>query len=152
VASLSGNPTNRELEIRFTQFNVGWIIIRSCLTLKEMRQSIENIERPLALFLIAVVLTLLLFLGWACWRAKSLAKGFDKITVGATENDVFRLMGSPKKVLKCGEFFGPFPEEELGCTKEFLYPSPFAPALPEYYVVRFDTNNLVKNTYLFSSP
>jgi hypothetical protein len=118
-----------------------------------MRQSIENIERPLALFLMAVVLAPLLFFGWAYWRAKSLAEGFDKIAVGTTEKDVFRLMGSPKNVLKCGEFFGPIPKEELdGCTKEFLYPSPFAPVVPRYYVVRFDANNRVKSTYPYSSP
>jgi hypothetical protein len=118
-----------------------------------MRPLIENVERPLALFLMAVVLAPFLFLGWAVWRDKSLAKGLDKITVGAPQKDVIRLKGNPKKILRCGEFFGPIPKEELeGCAKEFLYPSPFAPVVPQYYVVRSDANNRVKGTYPYSSP
>jgi hypothetical protein len=62
-------------------------------------------------------------------------------------------MRRPKKVLNCGEFFGPIPKKELGgCTKEFLYASPFAPLVPQYYVVRFDANDRVKGTSPYSSP
>jgi len=49
----------------------------------------------------------IIFLGWAYWRDNNLAKGFDKIADGATRQDVVRLMGKPKKVEECGEFFGP---------------------------------------------
>lgn len=118
-----------------------------------MRPLIENIERPIALFLMAVMVWLLMFLGWALWRDNSLAKGFDKIGVGTTQQGVVQVMGEPRKVERCGEFFGPFPKEELeGCTIEYFYASPFAPLEPQYYVVRFDANNRVRSTASYSSP
>jgi hypothetical protein len=111
------------------------------------------VERAGVLLVLIVVLAPFVLLVWAFWRDQSLAEGFDKITVGATQEGVVRLMGKPKKTLKCGEFFGPIPKEQSeGCTKEFLYPSPFAPVLPQYYVVRFDANNHVKSTAQYSSP
>jgi hypothetical protein len=118
-----------------------------------MRQLVENIERPIALFLMAVMLTLLVLLGWALWRDNNLAKGFDKIEVGTTQRDVVQLMGEPRKVLKCGEFLGPIPKEQLeGCTREYFYASPFAPLKPQYYIVRFDAKNRVKSMDPYSSP
>jgi hypothetical protein len=66
---------------------------------KNMRPLVENIERPIALFLMAVMLTLFVFLCWACWRDNSLAKSFDKIEVGTTQKNVVQLMGKPRKVL-----------------------------------------------------
>jgi len=118
-----------------------------------MRPSVEDIERPIVLCLLAVMLALLLFLGWAVWRDNSLAKGFDKIEVGTTQKEVVQLMGEPRKMLKCGEFFGPISQEQLdGCTREYFYASPFAPLKSQYYVVRFDTNNRVNSTTPYSSP
>ena len=118
-----------------------------------MRPLIENIERPIALFLMAVMVWLLILLGWALWRDNSLAKGFDKIGVGTTQKGVVQAMGEPRNVERCGEFFGPFPKEELeGCTIEYFYASPFAPLKPQYYVVRFDANNRVRSTASYSSP
>jgi hypothetical protein len=113
------------------------------------------VERAGVLLVLTVMLAPFALLGWAFWRSHSLAEGFDKVTIGATQEqeEVVRLMGKPKKTLKCGEFFGPIPKEESeGCAKEFLYPSPFAPVLPQYYVARFDANNHVKSTYPYSSP
>jgi len=90
---------------------------------------------------------------WAVIRDRQLAKGFDEIEVGTTEQEVLRLMGQPKRVEKCGEFWGPFEEEELrGCTKEYYYASPFAPLLPQYFVIRFDRNNRVQTTIPLTSP
>jgi hypothetical protein len=76
--------------------------------MKAMRPLIENVERPLALFLLAVVLASIIFLGWAYWRDNNLAKGFDKIADGATRQDVVRLLGKPKKVEIAGSFLGRF--------------------------------------------
>src|ERR1700676_1422042 len=74
-----------------------------------------------------VVLTPLLVLGWAYLREGSLAKGFGKIADGATQQDVVRLMGKPKKVEMCGEFFRPIPESEMQhCVSEYLYAATFA--------------------------
>jgi hypothetical protein len=118
-----------------------------------MRSLIKDIERPVALFLTAVVVALLVLFGWAIRRDNSLARGFDKIEVGSTQKEVVQLMGEPRKVLKCGEFFGPIPKEQLdGCIREYLYASPLAPLKPQYYIVRFDANGRVRSTAPYSSP
>ena len=53
--------------------------------------SATRAERPLALFLIAVVLAPLRFFGWAYWRAKSLAEG-----------DSIKLQSAPQKMTYFG--------------------------------------------------
>jgi hypothetical protein len=107
------------------------------------------IERLVVSFLLIVVLTPFIFLGWALCRDNSLASGFEKIGDGATRQDVVRLMGKPKKVEKCGEFFGPIPKSEMeGCVTEYLYAAPVA----QYYVVRFDKNGHVISKDPLSSP
>jgi hypothetical protein len=114
---------------------------------------LADIERPVAWSLVFFMLALLAFLGWAVGRDNSLAKGFDKIEIGSTQKEVVQRMGEPRKIMKCGEFFGPIPKEELdGCTREYLYASPFAPVKPRYYIVRFDSNNRVRSTAPYSSP
>jgi hypothetical protein len=72
---------------------------------------------------------------------------------GATEREVLQKLGRPKRVEKCGEFFGPLPKDELEkCSKEYFYASPFAPLLPEYFVFRFDATNRVSSKSPYSSP
>jgi hypothetical protein len=111
------------------------------------------IEWPLALLILLVVLTPLLVLGWAYLRDSSIAKGFDKIADGATQQDVVRLMGKPKKVEKCGESFGPIPESEMQhCVLEYLYAATFAPYTPSYYIVRFDGGIHIISKVPLSSP
>jgi hypothetical protein len=118
-----------------------------------MQTSSDDRLRPLPLLILIVVLAPVLFLGWAYWRDSSLTKGFDKISVGTTKEDVARLMGKPKKILKCGEFFGPLPKSEMeGCVSEHLYAATFAPYTPEYYVVRFDVSGHVCSKTPYSSP
>jgi hypothetical protein len=90
---------------------------------------------------------------WAILRDKQLQKGFDEIAAEATEQEVVKYLGHPKRVEKCGEFFGPLEKKEMeGCAREFFYASPFAPVLPQYYVVRFDANNHVKGKTPYTSP
>jgi hypothetical protein len=94
-----------------------------------------------------------IWLAWAILRDKQLEKAFNEITVGATEQEVLQRLGRPRRVEKCGEFFGPLPKEELeNCSKEYFYASPFAPLLPEYFVFRFDVNNRVSSKSPYSSP
>ena len=93
------------------------------------------------------------WLAWASVRDRQLVKGFDQVKPGTTEQEVVQSLGRPKRVEKCGDFLGPIPKVELeGCAREYLYATPFAPVLPQYYVVRFDKNDRVKNTAAYSSP
>jgi len=62
-------------------------------------------------------------------------------------------MGEPKKVEKCGEFFGPIPQWEVNvCASEYLYAATFAPYTPQYYIVRFDVSGHVISKAPLSSP
>jgi hypothetical protein len=111
------------------------------------------IETPIVLLILILVLAPFIFLGWAIWRDHSLAKGFDRITDGATRQDVVRLMGKPKKVEKCGDFLGPIPQSEINvCANEYLYAATFAPYTPQYYIVRFDGGGRVISKVPLSSP
>ena len=113
----------------------------------------QPIERLVVWLILILVLIPFLFLGWAFWRDHSLAEGFDRITDGATRQDVVRLMGKPKKVEKCGEFFAPIPQSEIKvCASEYLYAATFAPYTPQYYIVRFDGGGHVINKVPLSSP
>jgi hypothetical protein len=100
-----------------------------------------------------LVLAVCLWLIWAISRERRLADGFDRIYTGETEEDVRKLLGPPKRIETCDEFFGPIDEgQKRGCAKEFLYASPFSPLEPQYYVIRFDPNNAVSSANAFSSP
>ena len=110
-------------------------------------------KRPVYLIIGSVVLAGALWLAWAILRDNQLRNGFDKIEIGATEQEVLQKLGRPKRVEKCGEFFGPLPKDEAeGCTIEYFYASPFAPLLPEYFVFRFNANNRVTSKSPYSSP
>jgi hypothetical protein len=111
------------------------------------------VKHPGYLIVGSIVLAGAMWLAWAFVRDKQLEKGFDQIATGTTEQEVLKKLGPPKRVEKCGEFFGPIPKEQLeGCTREYFYASPFAPLNPQYYVVRFDANNRVRSTTPYSSP
>jgi hypothetical protein len=105
------------------------------------------------LLILIAILAPFVFFGWAHFRDSGLAKGFEEIADGATQRDVIRLMGKPKKVEKCGEFFGPIPKSEMGvCANEYLYAATFAPYVPQYYIVRFDGGGHVISKVPLSSP
>lgn len=110
-------------------------------------------KHPGYLIVGCIVLAGAIWLAWAILRDRRLERGFEEIAAGATEREVLQKLGRPKRVEKCGEFFGPLPREELtNCSKEYLYASPFAPLLPEYFVFRFDMNNRVSGKSAYSSP
>jgi len=111
-------------------------------------------RKQLAVWLILVLaLAPFIFVGWAVWRDNRLAKGFDKVEDGATRQDVVRLMGKPKKVEKCGHFFGPIPQSEVSvCADEYFYAATFAPWTPQYFIVRFDGGGRVISKVPLSSP
>jgi hypothetical protein len=86
-------------------------------------------------------------------RDKQFEKGFDQIATGRTEQEVLKRLGPPKRVKKCGEFFGPLRKEVLeNYSREYFYASPFAPRLPQYYDLRFDASSRVRSKTPYSSP
>jgi hypothetical protein len=111
------------------------------------------VKHPGCLIAGCIFLAAIAWLAWAIHRDRQLWSGFDEIKAGSTEREVLQKLGRPTRVEKCGEFYGPFPREELAdCSKEYLYASPFSPLFPQYYVVRFDASNRVRSSIPLSSP
>jgi hypothetical protein len=105
------------------------------------------------LIVASIILAGAIWLVWAILRDRQLYAHFDGVKAGASEADVLRELGRPKRVERCGEFWAPFPKQELeGCKKEYFYASPFAPLLPQYYVVWFDADDRVQSLHGYSSP
>jgi len=57
-----------------------------------------------------LTLVCLLFAGacwfvWAICRDSQLLDGFDKVRTGASESEVSAILGKPKRVEPCGEFY-----------------------------------------------
>jgi hypothetical protein len=76
---------------------------------------------------------------------------FDRVPNGASKAEVVRLLGTPWKVDKCGELFsGGSPNP--ACAEEYLYKTPFAPWVPNYYSISFDSSGRVMEKYFYSSP
>ncbi len=62
---------------------------------------------------------------------------------------VLRQMGKPWKDEACGEYLG---GKSADCSEEFIYANPYAPYLPEYWIVYFNANQRVTGTYYTTSP
>jgi hypothetical protein len=93
------------------------------------------------------------WLAWAIHRDSQIAKGFNSIKTGDNKSDVFVRLGKPWRVERCGAFFGPLPENfPVGCSEYVYFGSPFAPLIPEYYVVRFDAGGHVLQAEFWASP
>jgi hypothetical protein len=111
------------------------------------------VKHPGCLVVGCVALVGATWFAWAILRDRKLEKGFGEISTSAAEQEVLQKLGRPKRVEKCGEFFGPLESKELEtCSREYFYASPFAPLLPQYYVLRFDANNRVSSKSAYSSP
>jgi hypothetical protein len=87
-------------------------------------------------------------LGWGFLRNSRIGGQFERVNVGASKEEVVRLLGTPSWIEPCGKSFGtPRPN----CT-EYIYRNSFAPLMPEYYSISFDTSGHVIDTYVYSSP
>jgi hypothetical protein len=136
---MSGNPTYQELRLLSFRLSDALLYL--------------SVKHPAYFIVGVIVLIASAWLAWAIMRDNRLRNGFDKIQTGTTEKEVLQELGQPRRVEKCGEYFGPLPKEEAdGCIREYFYASPFAPLEPQYYVVRFDANNRVRSATPYSSP
>jgi hypothetical protein len=88
-------------------------------------------KHPILFALGCFVLAAGCWLAWAIHRDNQLSDGFDKVQKGASVSEVFARLGKPKRVERCGDFFGPLPKDlPAGCASEYVYASPFAPLNP----------------------
>lgn len=101
--------------------------------------------------MIAIGLIVLGWIGWSIFRSKVLPARFERVRVGDSQEQVVRLLGNPKSIEKCGQPFGN-PGRPRGCVEDYLYASPFAPLLPEYWSVSFDNSRHVVGKEHYVSP
>ena len=101
-----------------------------------------------ALLALGVVEAIAVMLGWGFYRNSRISSRYDAVSVGASDQQVVRLLGTPSWVEPCGKSFG---TPKPNCT-EYIYRNSFAPLLPEYYSVSFDTSGHVVHKYVYSSP
>ena len=74
-------------------------------------------------------------------RSRSLDKSFAKIKPGDTRQQVAALRGSPRYVRPCGPVL-----DIPGCAEEMVYAHPFAPMVPEYWLVALGADGRVLQT------
>lgn len=104
--------------------------------------------RPAALLTRTVVALLAVMLGWAFYPNSQIAARFERVTTGSSNHEVVSLLGRPSWVEPCGKSFG---AAKANCT-EYIYRNSFAPLIPEYHSVSFDTSGHVIDKAVYSSP
>ncbi len=74
-------------------------------------------------------------------RSRSLDKAFAKIKPGDTAQQVLALRGNPNSVRSCGPVLN-----VPSCAQEMVYAHPFAPLVPEYWLVALNSSGHVLQT------
>jgi hypothetical protein len=86
-------------------------------------------------------------LGALIIRHQQFKSDFARITTGASQAEVIKLLGEPFDVVACAAFDGKPPE---GCTKEFSYVS--IPTFSDVWEISFDANDRVIRKQRYRSP
>ena len=86
--------------------------------------------------------------GWGFDRNSTISTRFERLTVGASDEEVRQVLERPSWIEPRGKSFGtPRPH----CT-EYIYRNSFAPLVPESYFVSLDTSGHVIDKYVYESP
>jgi len=86
---------------------------------------------------------------WPILRVHILENSFSKLKINDSRDAVVRMMGHPWKQEDCGKWLG---GTGAGCTEEFVYAHPYAPYIPEYWIISFNSDHKVINVYHAVSP
>jgi len=96
------------------------------------------------IFLILAVRTVFAFV-----RYSQVERGFASVHVGESRAGVIAKIGRPNYYAgKCGVIH--FPEKD--CSMEYVYSHPFAPIVPDYYIVSFSSDDRVIESGPWNSP
>ncbi len=81
-------------------------------------------------------------------RFREVGERFDRVHEGQTWNDVITLLGKPNyhEGTCLQDLSG------SGCVSELVYSHPFAPCMPEYYVIDLSADNRVISASHLISP
>ena len=97
----------------------------------------------------AAISILLVREGLSYYQFNEVTHHFDSVQRGSLRTAVEQELGKPNYHLgKCGKIVDA-PKE---CTTEYVYASPLAPWVPEYYIVWFSPNDEVIGTFYTTSP
>lgn len=84
-------------------------------------------------------------------RDKRLRTGFERVSAGMSQEEVFELMGAPGSSGDCDR--GIVASHQVsGCVEADLYAVSFAPLDPEYCVVYLDGHKRVMDKGVLQSP
>jgi hypothetical protein len=86
---------------------------------------------------------------WPFLRVNRLEDSLSRVKDNDAKNVVLDRMGAPWKDEGCGQYLAGQPS---GCAEEFIYAHPFAPYVPEYWVVDFNSDHRVINSVHLVSP
>jgi len=82
-------------------------------------------------------------------RFSNVERKFASVQDGESRGSVITRLGKPNYYAgRCGVIH--FPEK--GCATEYVYSHPFAPLIPEYYIVSFSSEDRVIGADQWDSP
>jgi hypothetical protein len=107
-----------------------------------------DMRHKAGLLTLAAVGTVAAMIGWGLFRNSRITTRYEGVSLGQSDQQVLRLLGTPSWIEPCGKSFG---TQKPNCT-EYIYRNSFAPLVPEYYSVSFDTSHHVVDKDVYSSP
>ena len=85
---------------------------------------------------------------WPQIRTRKIQHAVSQVRVADEQQRVIEAAGKPWRTEACGSLSGGQP---IGCTKELVYAHPYAPYVPEYWVVYVDSErHVLSKTHLIS--
>jgi hypothetical protein len=97
---------------------------------------------------LGILIIVLIVIFWPFVRVHQIEAAFRKVSRNDTRSDVLNQMGNPWNDGKCGFIGGP----SADCVEEFIYAHPYAPLLPEYWVISFNRDRRVIDSVYSTSP
>lgn len=83
-------------------------------------------------------------------RSSHIRQAYQAAHNGDKEQVVLDRLGNPWRRSACGQVFGG--TFSKGCSQEFIYRHPLAPAIPEYWSFQYDAKGVLVGTYAYVSP
>jgi hypothetical protein len=106
-------------------------------------------KRIVIALVLGLFLTAASLIVWPILRVRQLSDHYNYVKENDSSDSVLKHMGNPWKDEECGVYLGSKP---VGCVTDFIYAHPYAPYIPEYWVIRFDSNRRVINKVHLISP
>jgi hypothetical protein len=116
---------------------------------RAQEEEISQLKRNLVLIVIGLILIVLVLILWPVVMVRHLEGSFDEVQENDTKDLVLKRMGHPWKDEGCGKYLG---GQAAGCAEEFIYAHPYAPYVPEYWVIDLNSSQRVMNHAHLISP